>query len=400
MKFKRTRYQFGCLQLKERKEGPDVWVLRYRKPQPDGSTKLASKMIGTIEQYPTESQAWKAAEVFRLAANPDNPAQHGVSWGALVERYIAEEMPLRSSRGYQSWLDNFIRPKWGDYAIADVTSFAFQEWLKNLKCINGKRELAPKSKKHLRSIMHILYDCAMRWGFVPIGVNPFGNRLIRIKNASKRLKKRHSLTVEQFHHLLQYRLIAREPIRTMVIAAMCLGLRCSELFALKWSDFNSYGLEIQVQRAIVRGRIDDTKTEYSEAPVPLAADLAEVFGGWKLQSPYNGSEDFVFANPNQGGRVPYDPYQLQQELLRPAGIAIGFGDGLGWHTFRHTYRTWLDETGAPITVQQELMRHADVRTTFEYGEALTPSKRKANLRVVKMALPGRESGQRKKGGWR
>jgi len=27
--------------------------------------------------------------------------------------------------------------------------------------------------------------------------------------------------------------------------------------------------------------------------------------------------------------------------------------GIGWHTFRHTYRSWLDETGAPMKVQQD-----------------------------------------------
>ena len=37
---------------------------------------------------------------------------------------------------------------------------------------------------------------------------------------------------------------------------------------------------------------------------------------------------------------------------------------IGWHTFRHTFRTLLDETGAPMKVQQELMRHADIRTTM------------------------------------
>jgi hypothetical protein len=29
---------------------------------------------------------------------------------------------------------------------------------------------------------------------------------------------------------------------------------------------------------------------------------------------------------------------------------------LGWHTFRRTYRVWLDDTGAPMTVQQQFMR--------------------------------------------
>ena len=31
----------------------------------------------------------------------------------------------------------------------------------------------------------------------------------------------------------------------------------------------------------------------------------------------------------------------------------------------HTYRAWLDETGAPVGVQQKLMRHAHVSTTMD-----------------------------------
>jgi len=38
------------------------------------------------------------------------------------------------------------------------------------------------------------------------------------------------------------------------------------------------------------------------------------------------------------------------------------GSDIGWHTFRHSYRSWLDETGAPLTVQKELMRHASIQT--------------------------------------
>jgi integrase len=58
-----------------------------------------------------------------------------------------------------------------------------------------------------------------------------------------------------------------------------------------------------------------------------------------------------------------------------------------WHTFRHTYRSWLDETGAPLKVQQELMRHASIQTTMNvYGQAMSSSKREANGKVVEMVL--------------
>ncbi len=60
---------------------------------------------------------------------------------------------------------------------------------------------------------------------------------------------------------------------------------------------------------------------------------------------------------------------------------------IGWHTFRHTYRPWLNETGAPMKVQQELMRHASIQTTMNvYGQAMTSSRREANSKVVKMVL--------------
>ena len=60
---------------------------------------------------------------------------------------------------------------------------------------------------------------------------------------------------------------------------------------------------------------------------------------------------------------------------------------VGWHTFRHTYRSWLDAAGAPVGVQQKLMRHAQVSTTMNaYGNALMDAKRQANTKVVTMAL--------------
>jgi integrase len=39
----------------------------------------------------------------------------------------------------------------------------------------------------------------------------------------------------------------------------------------------------------------------------------------------------------------------------------------------------LDETGAPMKVQQELMRHASIQTTMNvYEQAMPASKREAN----------------------
>ncbi len=63
------------------------------------------------------------------------------------------------------------------------------------------------------------------------------------------------------------------------------------------------------------------------------------------------------------------------------------GDEIGWKTFRHSYRSWLDQTEAPVGVQKELMRHASIQTTMNvYGKAMTSTKRQAHSKVVEMIL--------------
>lgn len=73
---------------------------------------------------------------------------------------------------------------------------------------------------------------------------------------------------------------------------------------------------------------------------------------------------------------------LQGDVGKNIGI-----ERLGWHTFRHSYRSMLDVCGAPVGVQQKLMRHAQVNTTMRYGNAYMAEKRKAHGAVVQMVLP-------------
>jgi integrase len=77
---------------------------------------------------------------------------------------------------------------------------------------------------------------------------------------------------------------------------------------------------------------------------------------------------------------------LLHSVLDRAGKAAGVGH-LGTHTFRHSYRMWIDAVGTPIGVQQKLMRHSDIRTTMNiYGDAASTDMRNAHEKVVRLAL--------------
>jgi integrase len=224
--------------------------------------------------------------------------------------------------------------------------------------------------------MHTIFQCAERWELMD--KNPI--KLVRVKGGTKRLETPRVITPDQFHCLV---ILIREPYRTMVLVAGCLGLRVSEIVALRWRDFDFSGRTLLIQRSIVHGRVGEVKTEYSRDSVPLDPAVVEALMEHKERS-FSTPEGWLFANPVTGR--PYHQEQIQKRHIRKAGIAAGFGN-IGWHTFRHSYRSWLDDTGAPLTVQKELMRHASIQTTMNiYGKAMTDTKRQAHSKVVEMVF--------------
>lgn len=312
-------------------------------------------------------------------------------------------------------------PWFGTARITRMKPVQMQDWLKNM-------DAAPKTKGHIKAIVHRLFEKAMLWELVEWQRNPM--ELVEVKGISKRKKKPIVLTVEQYYQILA---LLPQPYRTMMIVAQCTGLRAEEVLALEWQDIDFENLSMKVVRAVVHGRVETVKTEYSEDELPLDPDFAATLLDWKREceaqarkaldegiTPLPGL-DLVFTSPATGRHFHTAP--VQQDYIRPAGCclvecpkcgaregvwcltanptpngkrlplheerwkAAGKYGSVGWHTFRHTYRSWLDDTGAPVGVQQKLMRHAQVSTTMNvYGNALMDAKREANSKVVRKAL--------------
>ena len=173
----------------------------------------------------------------------------------------------------------------------------------------------------------------------------------------------------------------------MVITALCLGIRRSELIALKWSDFDWATSTVMIQRSMVDTRTGEVKTEYSERPLPLDPALVGLLRRWQQQTEFKAQSDWVWASPFQAGTLPYYPNWIQREYITKAGLRVGLGSNVGWHTLRHTYRAWLDKAGAPLGVQKDLTRHANIGTTMNvYGGALPEEQQRANSAVVGMAI--------------
>jgi len=278
---------------------------------------------------------------------------------------------VSTARSYLQIINKHIRQKWGAAKLSEVKAAQVAGWLRDMKC-------SSLTKAHIKALMSRLFKRAMLWELLPLQVNPMS--LVEVRGVSKRRKKPLVLTLVQSEAILG---LLPQPYKTMVLIGLCTGLRVSEILSLQWADIDFERLSMKVTRAVVRGIVDEVKTEYSHDELPLDSDFAEKLREWKQQC-LPSEQGWVFSSPVTGR--PFEPGAIQQKVIRAAGKKLGL-QSVGWHTLRHTYRALLDASGAPVGVQQKLMRHAQISTTMNvYGNALMESKREANSKVVKMVL--------------
>ena len=317
-----------------------TWVcaLRIEDARPGttfGTRPVSAGQNGLDEEDTLKAAAWSAAEEFTQAI-ANGRVSLALAVRTLVIHYREEKMPKRidTRRSYEVWLSNHILPKWGDCSLSDVQARPVEIWLQTLA-------LAPKSKAHIRGLLSMLWDYAMWRGDVPTQRNPM--ELVTVKGSTKRKRQPRSLTAEELRSFVDK---LEEPFRTIALLCVCLGLRISECLALKWSDVDCPNSKLGVERGIVCQQVDEVKTPESQQKLVIDGELLTALQMWKQSTQFPAAEDWIFASPVQLGRLPWS-YDQVWRVYQKAGKEAGLG-GLGTHSLRHTYRTWLDSVGTAV----------------------------------------------------
>jgi integrase len=367
LKHKRDRYQQGSLTIESRKNGPDVWVYRWR----DGKVRR-KQIIGTTEQLPTKSAALREVDGLRLDINTESVSNSPMTVKQLVDHYCllelgddAEKTALTKST-YRHHLDTQIVPKWGSYKLGAVKAFAVEAWLKSLPH-------APATKAKTRNIFSAVYQHAIRYGWAE------SNPIRAVRQSSKRLREPDILTPEEvsatFVNLPHF-------CRTAILIAATTGLRRGELFGLKWQDVDFEKRQINVVRSVVDQVEGLPKTVGSARPLPIPALVVEALQQWKAETTYSEDGDWIFASDYHLGQKALWPDVVLKRHIKPAAREAGITKRIGWHTFRRTFATLLTPE-TDVKTLQELMRHATPTVSLGiYAQAITEEKRTAQDRVT------------------
>jgi integrase len=395
---RRTSYQKGSLKLAGRKKGK-AWEYRWREVQIDGSIRRKNIVIGTLAEFPNESAAQVAVDALRLDINRQTPQQliRSITLGTLVNHYRQHELPdvfnktkpkpgagyeetksYATQVTYEGYLKKWILPRWGACRLTDIKATAVESWLKVLSFPKTNVSLARGSKAKIRNIMSALYSHAIRWEWAD--KNPISS----VRQSAKRQKAPDVLTPEEIMAILTE---LSDPLHTMIELDAFTGLRRGELIGLQWGDVDFKNLVLHISRSVVAMVEGLPKTEASQKEVPLDSQLTESLFRWKQVCQYTDLGDWVFASPHMKGKQPYWPGTLWRYYGKPALKRAGISKKVSYHTFRHTFGTLLNANGENAKVVQELLRHASLKVTTDvYMQAISPQKREAQSKLVKMVM--------------
>lgn len=134
------------------------------------------------------------------------------------------------------------------------------------------------------------------------------------------------------------------------------GLRVSEAVGLRFKDLNLDELTIHLKQA--KGK----KDRLTLIPEKLVDDLRNIIAG-------KSGDDYVFASERGGKLTERTAQAVFEKALQSANIA----KEATFHSLRHSFATHLLENGTDVRYVQELLGHANIRTTQIYTHVTNPA---------------------------
>jgi integron integrase len=300
-------------------------------------------------------------------------------FGVVREQIRLRHYSLRTEATYIEWMRRYVRFCGGrhprDLGATEITTF-LTHLAVDLKVASSTQNVA------LQSILFLYRDVLC----VELP------RLDQVVRAVRPRKLPVVLTREEVG-----RVFAELRGRSRLVVGLLYGsgLRLTEVLELRVKDLDLDRRELTVRHG--KGGKDRRTVVPQELVTPLRNHLAELAAWFQrersvgaqgvsipgaLKRKYPGATtafawQWVFPSrticrdPYDGSAVRHHVHpRTLQRTVRQALHRAGIAKPAGCHTFRHCFATHLLESGSDIRTVQELLGHADVRTTMIYTHVL------------------------------
>jgi integrase len=185
----------------------------------------------------------------------------------------------------------------------------------------------------------------------------------------------HAYTLQELHTLCKA--ISDHAAQAAFMVMAFTGLRKGEVKGLRWEDYDSKKGVLNVNRAVELGKVKDTKTKASKAPVPVVGIVQKALDAHLKR---NSGDGYIFhAAEDSQALINFE--HLVFDKVRPELLKAGV-EWHGLHAFRRGLNTTMKDLGIDKSTRVDIMRHVprDVTDRY-YGKSSLTQMRKALEKV-------------------
>lgn len=362
------------------------WFVRYMDDvlQSDGSVKrtlLCKKLpVPYSGHYKTKKDVRKfVLDIIEPVNNGELNVHSTMTLADFIEKVHLKKLEQRGRRsttlkGYRDVWRIHLKDRVGAMTLRDFRTVHGEQTLadiaKEYVYDKTKLPLSHNSLARIKTFLSGVFKQAKRLGILN-GVNPMMD-VSTPEGGEPRDTYAHS--VEEVMGIAN---ALTEPARSVVLTAALSGLRKGEIRGMMWDDFT--GEQFTVKRSVVDTSVNQPKTKYSRASIPVVKMLAETLEAHR-QRMGKLAVGYIFQ---AGNRSALDLDNLVNRVIKPAlekcvvckmskydhpeGHEFTRDNSLprwhGWHAFRRGLATNLHRLGVEDREIQAILRHSDIRTT-------------------------------------
>ena len=336
--------------------GRKSFRLRYRF-----KSKLRIVTLGDAAVMAIDDARQAARQLLLKAKLGDDPLELPSSvLGPTVASFFSDQYLPYIKSYKRSWLTddsmmrNHLLPMLGHKHMGAISAPDVAVFVDQMRT----RGYAPGTCNRALVLLRYGFTLALRWKVAGVSANP----VKEIKNLRDDNKLERFLTNDQMVSLMA---AVRESdggmLQHIVLFLLYTGARKREVLDATWAD---------VDWSRKSWRIPKTKSGKIRH-IPLSAgamqllstlqEMTEQLGGMNSVAKGQLATRHIFANPQTG--VPYRSFYYSWDSARKRA---GLPD-LRVHDLRHSFASFLVNAGRSLYEVQELLGHADIRTTSRYA---------------------------------
>lgn len=257
--------------------------------------------------------------------------------------FLRHSEPLYSFKTIKTFKTTFnlLQNHFCDISLSELTTPRIEEYL-----FTRLKNSFVYAARHDLSNLNCAFNKAVRTGYL------LSNPCQGIKRFKIPEKQPMFYSIEDFNKLINA--IDERDLKDLTIFAVNTGLRQGELITLEWRQIN-----IDEKTLILDNRTHLTKAKKVRT-VPLNNNAVNIL----LERFKEKSDKHNYVFSYKGNMINQD---YLSRYYKKFILAAGLNPKLNFHSLRHTFASWLVQSGVSLYVVSKLLGHSDITTTQIYS---------------------------------